>query len=420
MEDPTDGSCPNLGDLMRMMHRDRLDSHLAEPEDADTSLDDLMERMRKDIEAGIYQLRPEKSHSGHGDEPFPNDGPFDTLLEESFCNSDYSYHVETQSAVFTTVEMNNSGRQMTNPLDLTRRFSQSAPNTPTKRRKADLRQTNAGYVRSPPPILTRLRSLSNIGQPKRGPAHQQTQSRSSQAPPGARLDPTPNTKMAKLRAQTKAKAANKASPLPSAAKNVERIFEDLTNDFGPEISVYFQNSQPSTSTSKLPKQPIVAGTSSEDSSTANKRQSSVRPSFVRQDPLPSLLDSEDELDDVHMSSNRSPLRSITNDKLPAGAAQPLSSPTSTQKPTLTEITITMPDDDGYPRDFAVQRELCGFSTILMQLLIMTVSGQIHDYIQEAVGNVDGRVHRIFKDVALKTSLWIVSLFRLAARLSNQN
>jgi hypothetical protein len=43
-----------------------------------------------------------------------------------------------------------------------------------------------------------------------------------------------------------------------------------------------------------------------------------------------------------------------------------------------------------------------------ELLIETVSTQIHDYIAEAVGDVDDRVHRIFKDIALKTSLYIVS------------
>ena len=45
----------------------------------------------------------------------------------------------------------------------------------------------------------------------------------------------------------------------------------------------------------------------------------------------------------------------------------------------------------------------------IDLLIEAVSVRIYDYIEEAVGNVDERVHRLFKDVALRTSLYIVRL-----------
>lgn len=45
---------------------------------------------------------------------------------------------------------------------------------------------------------------------------------------------------------------------------------------------------------------------------------------------------------------------------------------------------------------------------LTKQLTKIVSTRIHDYIEEAVGGVDDRVHRIFRDVTLKTSLYIVS------------
>lgn len=53
------------------------------------------------------------------------------------------------------------------------------------------------------------------------------------------------------------------------------------------------------------------------------------------------------------------------------------------------------------------------------LLTKTVSTQIHGYIEEAVGGVDDRVHKIFKDIALRTSLWIVSLQSLHLHIANK-
>lgn len=125
--------------------------------------------------------------------------------------------------------------------------------------------------------------------------------------------------------------------------------------------------------------------------------------------MPPLLDSEDELDDVHMSDYHSLFSPAIKEKPTIERSQPLFSPVSSQGPAPTQTTAPTSDEDAFSNDFSVQRELYRSSTLLSELLIMTVSTQIHDYIEEAVGNVDDRVHRIFKDVALRTSLWIVSL-----------
>lgn len=230
-----------------------LDSSLTKPKGTGTSLDDLMKRMRKDIAAGTYKLRPGKSHSDNGDEPFSGDSPFDTQLEESFRSSDYTYHVETQSTLSTAVEMSNLSAQPSNYLDSTRRFSQSTPNTPTKRQKTAPRQTNAGHARSSPPVSTQSRSLSTFNQPKQSYSHYQTQSQSSQPSPRAHLQSTSNTKMAKLRKQSAVNTANKGSPQPPAEKRAERVFEDLTNDSDSELPTQSKNSQQSKSMDKLSK-----------------------------------------------------------------------------------------------------------------------------------------------------------------------
>ncbi|KAG9670228.1 hypothetical protein KCU99_g445, partial [Aureobasidium melanogenum] len=175
-------------------------------------------------------------------------------------------------------------------------------------------------------------------------------------------------------------------------KGVERIFEDLTNDSDSELPpVQPKNSQPPRSMEKLSKQPIFARTRSEGSSGQNKRQPSVRPPFVRQDSMPSLLDSDDELNEVHMSGYSSPVRSSANDgKHTTKTPQPVPLPIASQKPAVNQAKALPSNDDDFPRDFSVQ-----------------LSTQIHDYIAEAVGDVDDRVHRIFKDIALKTSLYIL-------------
>lgn len=409
MEDETDDSRTRVRLSSQSAMRNGSQSYLTEPKSAGTSLDDMMERMRRDIAAGIYRLRPEKSRSDDGNEP-QSFSPFDSQLEGSLCDFDYTYHIGTQPALPNSIAMSDSGTQQSNALDLTKISSQSMPNRPTKRHKTDRRQTNAGHARSPSPTLSRPRSLSTFSQPKQRHSHQRTQSRLSQASPRARLQPIPNTKMAKLRVQATAKTANKQSPQRPAAKNIERNFEDLTNDSDPELPVQLKSNLPSKIIEKMSKQPIFARTKPDSSSAVNKRQRSVRPSFVRQDSMPSLLDSEDELNDVHMFNTRSPFRSPTTKEKPfTEASQSLPSPTSSQRPVPTQATVPTPCDDTFPNDFSVQRELCVSLRPLMELLIMTVSTQIHSYMEEAVGKVDDRVHRIFKDVTLITSLWVVSL-----------
>ncbi|KAG9654801.1 hypothetical protein KCU64_g6968, partial [Aureobasidium melanogenum] len=152
-----------------------------------------------------------------------------------------------------------------------------------------------------------------------------------------------------------------------------------------------KNSQPPKGMEKLSKQPIFARTRSGSSSGQKKCQPSVRPPSVRQDSMPSLLDSEDELNVIHMSGSRSPLHSLASkDKPTAEASQLLPPPNLLQNPSTTQTTVPTLDDDVHPRDFSLQ-----------------LSARIQDYIEEAVGNVDDRVHRIFKDVALRTSLYIL-------------
>lgn len=283
-----------------------------------------------------------------------------TQMQDPEYNSDYApyYRWESDySNIFPWwIEMREKYSSRSNPLDLTR-SDPLTPNKSTKRQNTDLRQTNAGHVRSSPPVSIRPRSLSITGQPKQGPSHQRTQSQSTQSSPRARLQSDINTKMAKLRAKTATNITNKVSPQAPAGKPLKRIFEDLTNDSGPEPPVQPKSIQPPTSMPKLPKQPIFARTVPDASPTGNKRQFSARPSFVRHDSMPSLLDSEDELNDVHTSNTRSPPRSSINDKPTTKASQALPSPTSTQDPPTTQATVSKSDGDAYPKDCSVQREL---------------------------------------------------------------
>lgn len=252
--------------------------------------------------------------------------------------------------------------QRSNPLDLTKRSSQSTANTPTKKQKTTPGQTNAEFARSSPPTSTRPRSLSIVSQPKQKSSHQRTQSQSSQASP-ARLQLDTTTKMARLRAKTTANIKSKGSPQPPT---VAKIFEDLTNDSdsGSELPVQSKNSQPPKSMEKLPKQPFFARTRSDGSSGIEKRQLSVRPFSVRQGSMPSLLDSEDELNDVYTSGYRSPLRSsVSKDEPTPETSQPLPPPASTQKPAPIKAKEQVSHDDVYARDFSAQRELYSSSRL---------------------------------------------------------
>lgn len=234
--------------------------------------------------------------------------------------------------------MSNLSAQPSNYLDLTRRFSQSTPNTPTKRQKTAPRQTNAGHARSSPPISTQSRSLSTVNQPKQSYSHYRTQSQSSQPSPRAHLQSTSNTKMAKLRKQSAVNTANKGSPQPPAEKRAERVFEGLTDDSDSELPTQSKNSQQSKSMDKLSKQPVFSRTRSDYSSTKDNRQASVRPIVERQNSMPPLLDSEDELDDVHMSDYHSLFSPTIKERPTIERSQPLLSPVSSQGPAPTQTT----------------------------------------------------------------------------------
>lgn len=358
MEDLTNDSCTSLRLSSYPAIESGFDSHMNETSGGRTSLDDLMDRMRKDIAAGTYKVQPEKSHSDGEHEPLSCDSLLNTQLEEFLRDPNCTYQLEPYSTFSSQIIMSDPDTQRSNPLDLTKRFSQSTPSTPTKRQKTTLRQTNTGNVRSPPPTSTHPRSLSTVSQPKQKFGHQRTQSQSSQASPGSRSQSSINTKMVRLRAKTTANTTN-TGPQSPAGKGVERIFEDLTNDSDSELPpVQPKNSQPPRSMEKLSKQPIFARTRSEGSSGQNKRQPSVRPPFVRQDSMPSLLDSDDELNEVHMSGYSSPVRSSANDgKHTTKTPQPVPLPIASQKPAVNQAKALPSNDDDFPRDFSVQRKL---------------------------------------------------------------
>jgi hypothetical protein len=354
MEDLTNNPCTSL----RLPSHPAIESGLDSSINGRTSLDDLMERMRKDIAAGAYKVRPEKSHSDGEHEPYSCDSLFNTQLEESLRDSEYTYYLKLHSTFSSQIIMSDPDTQRSSPLDLTKRFSQSTPSTPTKRQKTTLRQTNAGRVRSSPPTSTHPRSLSTVSQPKQKFGHQRTQSQSSQASPGARLQSSINAKMARLRAKTTANITNKGLSQSPAGKGIERIFEDLTNDSDAELPAQPKNSQPPKSMENLSKQPIFARTRSVGYPGQNKRQPSVRPTFVRQDSMPSLLDSEDELNEVHMSGYSSPVRSSANNgKHTTKTPQPVPLPTASQKPAVNQAKALPSNNDDFPRDFSVQRKL---------------------------------------------------------------
>lgn len=283
-----------------------------------------------------------------------------TLMANAEYNSDYTTYFRRRLGPSYEpawwIEMCKEHNK-SNPFDLTR-SDPPLTNTPIKGQSLDPRQTNAGRMRFSPPTSTRPRSLSTVGQPKQKPRHQRTQSQSSQASP-ARLQSDTTAKMARLRAKTTANITNKGPPQPPTEKPPKKIFEDLTNDSdsGSESPLQPRKSQPPITMEKLPKQLFFARTRSNGSSSINKRQPPVRPTSMRQGSMPSLLDSEDELNDVHLLDYRSPLRSSTSkDKPAAETSRPLPSPSSTQKSACTQTTEQVSDDESYPRDFSAQRK----------------------------------------------------------------
>ncbi|KAG9850784.1 hypothetical protein KCU98_g3402, partial [Aureobasidium melanogenum] len=147
---------------------------------------------------------------------------------------------------------------------------------------------------------------------------------------------------------------------------------------------------------KLPGEAYVHKINNELSAIAERekaiaeREKAIDKLFEESEDEETIKDEEaedEEIEDEKIKDEEK-VNSINKDKPTAEASQLLPSPNLLQNPSTTQTTVPTLDDDVHPRDFSLQP-------------------RIQDYIEEAVGNVDDRVHRLFKDVALRTSLYIL-------------
>lgn len=279
---------------------------------------------------------------------------------------DYSlYYHWRQNIAWPTTTKRLPPTSRSSPVDLTRSI-RTATNTPTKNQKTDLRQTNAGAVRSLPLLSTQPSSLGIVNQPKQGSGLEQTSSQPTVLLSKAHLQTNSIAQMSepsrrKVKAVAKEPAISKSSvkdvgPRPAtgaAAKTAvkassrlltkqydEGSFDDLTDNYITARTVHSNSSPSPGSTRRGFGQYLSATESSKNASTTGKPQDLAQPSFAKEDPFAAVLFDKDEPRDTMSSSSQllpSGTPTITG-KPVFKRPQPKSSPASSRP--LASATIT--------------------------------------------------------------------------------
>jgi hypothetical protein len=275
-----------------------------------------------------------------------------------------------------------------------------------KKEKTDLRQTNAGSVRSSPPLSTQPSFLSTVSQVQQESTVERTQFQPKEnlSKTGTHLQSIFITDMSEQgRGKTKAVAkrsavstssakdavskpmteaaaetANKASSQPPTRQHPVRTFEDLMNDSGTDQAVQFKsNPPPFSTTTTMSGQSVPSKRGLKDATTPEKRRIPVRPSFVSQHSNASSLsfDKHELPDNMPKTTQPLPSGSPIKGKSLFKEFQTKSSPASSQHPAATPITH-QPLGNGTPRVSSSQREPCNPPFLLAGSLIVDSLGKV--------------------------------------------
>lgn len=282
---------------------------------------------------------------------------WDTLelqLKDPEHNSEYAvYHRWDQNPSYPANSTLPTSRS--NPIDLTK-SDQSATKTSTKKHDTDLRQTNAGAVRSSPPLSSHLSSLSIVNQTKQGSVLEPTSSQPTELPSKVHLQTylatqmpevgrrkvkavpkepamsTPSSKDAGRRPTTE--AAAKTATEPTTKTSSQPLRKKHTADT--RLIVQSKSSPLPESTPRFSSQTLSARERWKNVSTTDKPQISARP-FVRNHMrAPLSSDAYEQLDSIPESTWALPSgTSIFNDKPMFKVSQPHLDPASSRQPAPT-------------------------------------------------------------------------------------
>ncbi|KEQ70476.1 hypothetical protein M436DRAFT_66384 [Aureobasidium namibiae CBS 147.97] len=308
-------------------------------------------------------------------------------------NSEYAvYHRWDQNPSYPANSKLPTSRS--NPIDLTN-SDQSATNTATKKHETDLRQTNAGAVRSFAPHSTL--NLSSLPKQESIFEHIPLQP----IDPSSEIHPETSfsTQMLEVgRRKIKAVPKGTATSTPNsrdagptteaAARNttnttVEASSQPLTKKHTEKISnagraMQSKSSPPPASTRIEYDRPLFVKAKPRFASSTDRSHISG-PIFVRKQPNGFVLvDDHEQLDSTPEFNDKSPFRAL----------QPHPGSASSQQPARAPISSQASND--------------GVTTVLAS----QYSEHFDDYIKEKLGQgVDGRTHRIFKLAMLHASRW---------------
>lgn len=289
-------------------------------------------------------------------------------MKDPEYNSDYTlYRRWYKDPAWPTTRRYPPPSSKIDPVDLTR-SSPVTTNTPTKKHKTDLRQTNTEAPRSSPPLSTHLGFLSIVGQSKQGSVLQATSTR----PIELTSDVHPQTNFAtqmseasrrKIKAVTKKPATSTASSKdvgrrPTTEDAAKTATETTTITSSQLLRrkhtadtrrvVHSKSSPPPASTGRI-SGTLSTRKSLEDASSTDIPRSLARPFVGKQLNTSLSTDKSEQLENILGATQTLPLSpSIISDKpfVKASQAQPdialsqQAAPTSTRKQALRGGTVS--------------------------------------------------------------------------------
>lgn len=272
-------------------------------------------------------------------------------MEDPKHHSDYTpYHRWNQGPVWPTTRKYLLPTSKFDPVDLTE--SSLVTITSTKKHRTNLRQTNAGALRSSPPLSKHLRSLSIVSQPKPESVPEQTPTQPTELSPKVRpqTDPTtmPGAGRRKVKAVPKGTATSTPTPrdvelrptTEAVAKSTtntttETSSQPVTKQHAEKITIagramHSKSSPPPASTRIEYNRPLFVRTKPKTAPTTDKPRISG-PTFVRKQPDASLLtDEHEQLDSTPKVNDKSLFKTPQPHPGSASSQQPARAPISEQ------------------------------------------------------------------------------------------
>ena len=297
-------------------------------------------------------------------------------MEDPEQHFDYApYHRWNQDPVWPTTRKYLLPTSKFDPVDLTE--SSLVTITSTKKHRTNLRQTNAGALRSSPPLSKHLRSLSIVSQPKPEYVPEQTPTqptelspkvhpqtdltmmpevgrRKVKAVPKGTATSTPVSKNAGPTTEAAAKSATNTTTEASSQPLMERHTEKVSNA---GRAMQSKSSPPPASTRIEYNRPLFVRVKPK---TDSPRISG--PTFVRKQPNASLFtDEHEQLDSTPKSSeNLASGPSAINDKPLSKAPQPHPYSASSQQPARAPVSNQALNDGVMTFKASQCKPLCPF------------------------------------------------------------